>query len=93
MFIVSILRSTQIACVGENPLNGCNTVVKTSCIIVSFNILSVNTLTTNPNINTLGSRFATVRFTTIHFTTLVESDRALPTCDATLSQLRPPFSN
>jgi len=39
-----------------------------------------------------GSRFATVCFTTrFAFTTLVESDRALPTCGASLSQLKRPF--
>jgi hypothetical protein len=43
-------------------------------------------------INRVGSRFAAVRFTTIHFTTLVESDRALPTYGASLSQLKRPFS-
>jgi hypothetical protein len=53
---------------GGNSLNGCTrkTVIKTSCVFVSINILSVNTLTTNRKINTVGSRFATVRFMTIH---------------------------
>ena len=41
---------------------------------------------------TVGFRFATFRLTTIKFTTLNVSDRALPTCGASLSQLKRPFS-
>ena len=48
-------------------------------------------IVTNMCANTVGSRFETVRFTTT-FTTLVESDRTLPTCGASLSQLKRPFS-
>ena len=42
--------------------------------------------------NTVGSSFTTVHFTTIHFYELVESDRALPTCGASLLQPKRPFS-
>ena len=45
--------------------------------------------------NTVGSRFTTVRFTTVRFTTIhfydpCSSDRALPTCGTSLSQLKRP---
>ena len=44
--------------------------------------------------STVGSRFATVCFMTLHFydPTLVKLDRALPTCGASLSRPKHPFS-
>ena len=41
---------------------------------------------------TVGSRFSTVRFTTIHFYDACPVGTALPTCGASLSQLKRPFS-
>jgi len=52
-------------------------------------IICVRKLLTN--LNRVGSRFATVRFTMIDIYGPFESDRSLPTCGASLSQLQRPF--
>ena len=59
--MVTFVASTQVGCVGGYPLNGCNTVIKTGRFVsVSVNILAVNTLTTNPKINTVIPRLTKI---------------------------------
>jgi len=54
--------------------------------------LKYKTILLQPDLNTVGSRFTTFVVWRFTFTTIVVSNRALPTCGASLSQLRRPFS-